>query len=121
MIERHQNHATPLLAAVLLCFVCIVGCKPPAAGPAPERPSVGVAKPVVREIVDWDEYTGRLAAVDISMRFSSVTGRLLKKVMFCLSSIPGRSKPFWRPPRAMRRRCRAVWRWREMILSEPRS
>src|SRR3954462_11060862 len=48
------------LMAVLVLF----GCKPPAAMAPPEKPSVGVARPVVKEIFDWDEYTGRLAAVD---------------------------------------------------------
>src|SRR5438128_3570565 len=59
-----RNNFAPLTAAVLGWIVYSSGCRPPEAGPAPERPSVGVAKPVVKEIVDWDEYTGRLAAVD---------------------------------------------------------
>src|SRR4051794_28796119 len=53
------NNFAPLIATVIL-----LGCKPPAAMAPPEKPSVGVARPVVKEIFDWDEYTGRLAAVD---------------------------------------------------------
>jgi RND family efflux transporter MFP subunit len=63
MSSRRINFA-PLIAAVLWSLVYNSGCKPPAAGPAPEKLTVGVARPVVKEIVDWDEYTGRLAAVD---------------------------------------------------------
>src|SRR3954471_5722560 len=50
--------------ASLIAAVMLLGCKPPAAMAPPEKPSVGVARPVVKEIFDWDEYTGRLAAVD---------------------------------------------------------
>ena len=41
-----------------------LGCnrKPPAATPPP--PEVDIATPVVREVTEWDEFTGRLAAVD---------------------------------------------------------
>src|SRR3954471_24396948 len=50
--------------ASLIAAVFLLGCKPPAAMTPPEKPSVGVARPVVKEIYDWDEYTGRMAAVD---------------------------------------------------------
>src|SRR5712672_326679 len=76
-----SSHSTPLLATVLLCFIYNLGCKPPQAAPAPERPSVGVAKPVVREIVDWDEYTGRLAAVD-SVDVRARVGGYLDAIQF---------------------------------------
>src|SRR5881628_2645850 len=33
-------------------------------GAPPAPPVVSVAKPVEREVVDWDEYVGRLDAVD---------------------------------------------------------
>ena len=39
-------------------------------------PEVSVAKPLVREITDWDEYTGRLAAVDEVEVRSRVSGYL---------------------------------------------
>src|SRR5438477_28869 len=63
-MSSRQTSFAPLIAAVAWCFLCNSGCKPPAAGPAPERLTIEVAKPVVKEILDWDEYTGRLAAVD---------------------------------------------------------
>lgn len=39
------------------------GCSEPAA-PSPPPPEVDVARPVVREITEWDDYTGRLSAID---------------------------------------------------------
>lgn len=42
----------------------LAGCTPDAAAHSatPPAPAVDVARPVVRDIVEWDEYTGRLAA-----------------------------------------------------------
>ena len=41
------------------------GCSGKPEGPAaPPPPEVDVARPIVREITEWDEYTGRLAAID---------------------------------------------------------
>src|SRR5258705_10911256 len=71
----------PLIAGVLWCCLFIVGCKPVAAQPASERVAVGVAKPVVKEIVDWDEYTGRLAAVD-SVEVRARVGGYLDDIQF---------------------------------------
>src|SRR4051812_28911710 len=71
----------PVVAAMVLGSLGTFGCKPPAAGPPPERPSVGVANPVVKEIVDWDEYTGRLAAVD-SVEVRARVGGYLDDISF---------------------------------------
>lgn len=60
-----------LLAALLLVASC--GSQaPPAAAP----PQVTVAQPLVRKITDWDEYTGRLAAVDSVEIRARVSGYL---------------------------------------------
>jgi len=48
-----------LLAAVLVLSSC--GGRP---APAPPPPKVKVVQPVAREIIEWDEYTARLDAVD---------------------------------------------------------
>ena len=40
------------------------GCRRRDLPPPPPPPAVTVAKPVEREVVEWDEYTGRLEAVD---------------------------------------------------------
>src|SRR4051812_32806143 len=48
-----------------LLGVAVAGCdsKPPP--PAPQPAAVTVAKPVEREVIDWDEYTGYLAPVEV--------------------------------------------------------
>jgi RND family efflux transporter MFP subunit len=60
------------LAAVLL-LVTSCGRKPP---PAMAPPQVTVATPLVRRITDWDEYTGRLAAVETVEIRARVSGYL---------------------------------------------
>src|SRR5919106_3678916 len=53
-----------------LCVLC-VGClvlsacqQQQTAAPPPPPPKVTVSLPVVRDVVEWDEYTGRLEAVE---------------------------------------------------------
>ena len=63
---------------LLLILCALAGCSPaakegrPPAGPA----KVKVAKPLVETIVEWDAYTGRLAAVDSVEVRSRVSGHL---------------------------------------------
>ena len=52
------------------------GCGRNSAAPAPTPPEVDVAKPVVREVTEWDEYTGRLAAIDTVEIRARVSGYL---------------------------------------------
>lgn len=54
------------LASLALLPLVAAGCtrQASAAAAAPPPPSVEVARPVVREIVEWDEYLGRLAATE---------------------------------------------------------
>src|SRR5262245_44166034 len=63
--RRAQPRRLGWVVIVAIGVVAGWGCArkhaPPAAPPPPE---VDVAKPVVREVTEWDEYTGRLAAVD---------------------------------------------------------
>jgi RND family efflux transporter MFP subunit len=40
------------------------GCEKPAAKAAPPPPAVTVSRPITREVLDFDEYTGRLLAVE---------------------------------------------------------
>jgi membrane fusion protein, multidrug efflux system len=50
--------------AVAVCILS-AGCKPSTQAPAPPPPPpVTVATPIHKEIVEWDEYTGRTAAVE---------------------------------------------------------
>jgi len=62
-------------AVCLASLALITGCKPAAtkATFAPPPPAVTVAKPIVKKVIDWDEFTGRLASpesVDIRARVS---------------------------------------------------
>jgi RND family efflux transporter MFP subunit len=63
----------PHLGRVVACLIALIlaggGCRrsEDVAGPPP--PKVSASKPVVREVVEWDEYTGRLQAIDtVEMR-----------------------------------------------------
>jgi RND family efflux transporter MFP subunit len=51
----------PLLTAAPLAL--LAGCDKPAAPPQ-ALPAVQVAHPIVRQVSDWDDYTGRFEAVD---------------------------------------------------------
>src|SRR5437667_2372008 len=42
----------------------LVGCDHPQPPPAPPPPAVTVSRPIERELIEWDEYTGRLDPVD---------------------------------------------------------
>lgn len=65
----HLIHSQRLfgMAAALLGCLSLVQAEPAKAPPAPTAPpppKVVVASPLVREIVEWDEYTGRFQPVD---------------------------------------------------------
>jgi len=49
--------------AVAVCALS-TGCKQSTQAPAPPPPPVTVATPIRKEIVEWDEYTGRTEAVE---------------------------------------------------------
>lgn len=62
-------------SAFLFFLFLLSGCPPKPAPPLPQPPPppVTTAKPVVREVVEWDDYTGRLGAeqtVEIRARVS---------------------------------------------------
>lgn len=58
----------------------VTGCKPAAAASkaqaAPPPPTVTVAKPILRKVIEWDEYTGRLAAPEMVEIRARVSGYL---------------------------------------------
>lgn len=65
--------------AVLVCGAAAAGCKPSAGDKneaAAPPPAVTVARPVVREVIDWDEFTGRLASPETVEIRSRVSGYL---------------------------------------------
>src|SRR5262245_40920701 len=83
---RLARHCACLLFAALLSSS---GCTSKKVPSQPAPPEVDVAHPVVRENVEWDEYTGRLAAieeVDVRARVSGYleqihfkAGQIVKK------------------------------------------
>ena len=44
--------------------LAILGCQKEQAAPPPAPPAVTVAQPIVREVMDFDQYTGRIMAVE---------------------------------------------------------
>lgn len=62
------------------CLVLLAGCEnaqPPAAPPKME-PAVKVAQPLTQETIEWDEYTGRIEAIDAVEVRARVSGYLEK-------------------------------------------
>ncbi len=74
MLATRVGRITAVLCALFLLSAC------EEAGPqevgAPPPPTVVVAKPLVQEIVDWDNYTGRFDAIDTVEVRSRVSGYL---------------------------------------------
>jgi multidrug efflux system membrane fusion protein len=61
---RFQS-SVPVSAAALLVAMAAAGCARPAAQPAePPPPKVSVSQVVFRDVAEWDEFTGRLEAVN---------------------------------------------------------
>ena len=75
-----MTHRLLVLAAACLTLALAGGCHR-AEPTAPPPPKVVVAKPITRDIVEWDEYTGRtqaLEAVEVRPRVTGyVTGAAL--------------------------------------------
>jgi multidrug efflux system membrane fusion protein len=64
-----------------IALVWAVGCKPKVATVPPAPPTVSIVQPVAREVVEWDDYIGRLespATVEVRARVSGY----LEKVHF---------------------------------------
>src|SRR5262249_22154280 len=59
-VARRRRKQSVLCVALLAIAACT---QPPP--PAPPAPQVTVAKPIEKEIVEWDEYTARLEAVNL--------------------------------------------------------
>ncbi|MFJ6023121.1 efflux RND transporter periplasmic adaptor subunit [Brevundimonas sp. NPDC092305] len=52
-----------LVAASALIAAALYGCSPKSEAQTPPAPQVTVATPLVRQVQDWDEFTGRFEAV----------------------------------------------------------
>jgi RND family efflux transporter MFP subunit len=53
----------PPIGSLILIAALLTGCQPQAAPSAP-APQVNVAKVIERKVNDWDEFTGRIQAID---------------------------------------------------------
>src|SRR3954469_23688904 len=63
MVRTQLNRAWRGFFAVGLARM-LVGCDSPPPPPAPPPPAVTVTRPLEREVIEWDEYTGRLDPVE---------------------------------------------------------
>src|SRR5689334_14577657 len=68
-----------LLAAI--ASVWVTGCRPNAAATPPAPPTVSVVQPIDRDVVEWDEYIGRLESPETVEVRARVSG-YLEKVHF---------------------------------------
>src|SRR5258706_6903877 len=65
MLEEYSMTRALLPSALLLAAHILVGCDSrPATNAAPPAPPVTTASPLQKPITEWDEYTGRFAAVE---------------------------------------------------------
>ena len=71
----------PRTPAPLLLAAALAGCGGEAPPPAPPPPTVVVAAPLVRSVVEWDDYTARLRAVD-TVEIRPRVGGYLKTLHF---------------------------------------
>src|SRR5262245_28961766 len=60
--SQRLRAVAPLIGSILVAAV-LTACQPQAA-PAPQAPQVSVAKVLERKVNDWDEFTGRIHAID---------------------------------------------------------
>jgi RND family efflux transporter MFP subunit len=66
------------IAMVVLALVAFApGCRKKSQAPAPAPPAVTVARPVQRELIDWDTYTGRIEAPESVEVRARVSGQIV--------------------------------------------
>ncbi len=77
MLARQQVQTRGALSVLLALAAILAGCKnETAAQQAPPPPDVTVAEVLSREVQEWDEYTGRLRAVETVELRARVSGFL---------------------------------------------
>jgi RND family efflux transporter MFP subunit len=78
-VSMNHRPLSRLLSAIVLLAPMLAGCgqgQPPASGGATPPPTVTVAKPIERGVVDQDEYVGRFVAVNSVEIRARVSGYL---------------------------------------------
>src|SRR5260221_5392874 len=61
-----------------IVLLCAAGCKPKSSIAPSQPPAVSVVQPVAREVVEWDEYIGRLESPETVEVRARVSGYLDK-------------------------------------------
>ncbi len=79
MCDRLPGPSAGMLLGLLT--ILAMGCKKPVSPPAPPPPAVTVARPVQREVIEWDEYNGRIEAAETVEIRARVSG-LIEKAEF---------------------------------------
>jgi membrane fusion protein, multidrug efflux system len=65
MIHLHRQLGTLAgISALIAIIAALSSCNKQSPPPAPPPPPVTIAKPVQKDIIEWDEYTGRTDAVE---------------------------------------------------------
>ena len=70
--QRYAARVAILAGVVLL----VGGCSSREAPAAPPKPHVSAANPIVREVIDWDDYVGRFEAVQDVTVMPRVSGTI---------------------------------------------
>src|SRR5829696_309895 len=80
MIENRFGGRAGVAGFALLAITLLAagGCKKEVVAAPPPPPAVTVAKPILREVIEWDEYTGRLDAVETVEVRARVSGYIEK-------------------------------------------
>jgi RND family efflux transporter MFP subunit len=60
----HEHWTTGRVVLLFATSLALFGCNKPAPVPESQPPPVTIARPVQKEIIEWDYYTGRTAAVE---------------------------------------------------------
>ncbi len=77
MALKYRTRTNAITAAPLVVAVVLVGaCSSREAPAGPPKPHVSVANPIVREVIDWDDYVGRFEAVQDVTVMPRVSGTI---------------------------------------------
>lgn len=68
----------PRLLMAAIALVWVTGCKPKDAAAPPVVPTVSVVQPIAKDVVEWDEYIGRLESPETVEVRARVSGYLDK-------------------------------------------
>jgi RND family efflux transporter MFP subunit len=64
------------LTFISLAFLLVIGCEKPQQDPQPSAPKVTVGRPLKVDMIEWDQFTGRLDAVETVEIRARVSGYL---------------------------------------------